>query len=546
MLIFFTLSIFLSYARIAASLRDSAGESQTKMACLMAQAVSDIVDEKAASTLALFSKELLPAAQVTAPPDLSAKAEIPEVSIGDIQFDEKSNTWGLPLTVTMNDTTGNSVDICKTQIGIEGLARPLKDFKLGKTGNAALVDDKAYLVFTPGAKPYSNKFCSYNELQKAIESKTKWAIMDSVYDHHGLVFASLWPVKGASISKSNIKWWVFVVQDADRITEPLNRIILWMAVMGVFMTAIAIIEAISLGRVFTKPTMTLREGMDRLARGNLDAKVEMNVGGDMGRLADSFNEMVEKLKATTTPVEILEKEAVLHRGAEDKIKKMGSNFVSSLSRLKGLISGIRQGLKALIETMPAQVSEKQKEAINAENRSIEVMGHDIDILSDMAKIEAGKLELSMQALDIKEVIRASVFFFEPKIREKGLDMKVNIPKGRVDVYADADRIKQVLSILIDNAIKFTEAGSIDISVKEFPDDIEFSIADTGIGIAGEKIGKIFDAAAEQDTIKDPSKKGMGLGLAMSKAIIELHRGKLWVESEAGRGSRFTFRLPKHK
>ncbi|MCX5666878.1 MAG: HAMP domain-containing sensor histidine kinase, partial [Candidatus Omnitrophica bacterium] len=336
----------------------------------------------------------------------------------------------------------------------------------------------------PGAKPFNHKFCSYNSLQKALGAGKGWALMDGVYGHQGMVFASFHSLEGRFLSKSNVKWRLFVVQDVDMIAMPLNAVMPKILIIGALLAILALFTGIILGKIAAGPIAKLRADADRLS-----ARSEL---------------------------------------AEAGMNKFSDDLALVLKRISGAIPGIRHGLKVIVDMLPAPTNEKQKDTVNAENSNIDMLAKDLDELSDMARIEAGKLELNMQTVDIKDIIKSSLFVFEPKIRGKGLDLKISILKGSVNVYADVNRVKQVLSSLLENSVKATDKGSIEIFLKEMPDDVEFSIRDTGSGILPDKAS------------------GPGLGLYISKAIIEKHSGTFLSENTPGKGSRYSFRLPKHK
>jgi len=140
-----------------------------------------------------------------------------------------------------------------------------------------------------------------------------------------------------------------------------------------------------------------------------------------------------------------------------------------------------------------------------------------------------------------------VSLFETKAREKGLEIKVNLPPvGRLNLYIDEDRIIKVFTNLIDNSLKFTEMGNIGISLIDKGKEFEFTVSDTGIGISGEDLPKVFKKFMQFGRVAGNGEKGTGLGLSIAKGLIELHNGSIRVESEPGKGSKFIFTLPKQQ
>jgi len=131
------------------------------------------------------------------------------------------------------------------------------------------------------------------------------------------------------------------------------------------------------------------------------------------------------------------------------------------------------------------------------------------------------------------------------MKAKWLELKLDIPKKDIEIYADGDKITQVFVNLVGNALKFTEKGHIEISVRDRKGEIECSVADTGAGIGKGDLPRVFDKFRQFGRQDGPGDRGTGLGLSISKGIIEMHQGSIWVESERGKGTKFTFTLPKY-
>ncbi|MDD5691279.1 MAG: ATP-binding protein, partial [Candidatus Omnitrophica bacterium] len=143
------------------------------------------------------------------------------------------------------------------------------------------------------------------------------------------------------------------------------------------------------------------------------------------------------------------------------------------------------------------------------------------------------------------LIRNIVLSFENLAKEKHLEIRADLPKGQsLNLYVDEDRVMQVFTNLIGNSLKFTEKGHINISLVQREDEMEFTVSDTGIGIAAEDLPKIFTKFLQFGRTPGAGEKGTGLGLSIAKGLVELHGGRIWVESEVGKGSKFIFTLPK--
>ncbi|MBI3706881.1 MAG: HAMP domain-containing histidine kinase [Proteobacteria bacterium] len=169
----------------------------------------------------------------------------------------------------------------------------------------------------------------------------------------------------------------------------------------------------------------------------------------------------------------------------------------------------------------------------------------INEVLDLSKIEAGQLTLSLSEYSLAEVVQNVANGLESLAAEKRLTLAVKLPDKLPLAHGDERRITQVLLNLVGNAIKFTDSGEVAISAVSADGAFEVVVADTGPGIAAEEQGKIFEEFHQVDNTSTRKKGGTGLGLAIAKRIIELHGGRIWVESKVGVGSQFHLTLPIH-
>jgi len=166
-----------------------------------------------------------------------------------------------------------------------------------------------------------------------------------------------------------------------------------------------------------------------------------------------------------------------------------------------------------------------------------------DIL-DISKIEAGKISLRRDSTDMVVLARSAIDELENSAAEEGLELKESFSSEVIKIYADGDKVLQVLTNLIANALRFTEEGFIEVSIQEKPNSVECCVTDTGRGIKEEDLPLVFEKFQQFGRTHGPGDRGTGLGLAICKGIVELHHGKIRVESEVGKGSKFIFEVPK--
>ena len=134
--------------------------------------------------------------------------------------------------------------------------------------------------------------------------------------------------------------------------------------------------------------------------------------------------------------------------------------------------------------------------------------------------------------------------FEPQVKKKGLELRQSFPKDNIDIVVDKEKIIQVFINLIGNSLKFVEKGFVEISVDEEDHQVVCRVSDSGKGISKENLPRVFNKFQQFGRVEGPGVTGTGLGLSICKGIVELHHGKIWVESELGKGTTFVFTLPQ--
>ena len=245
--------------------------------------------------------------------------------------------------------------------------------------------------------------------------------------------------------------------------------------------------------------------------------------------------------------------------ANERLKELDqlkSDFVANVSHELNTPLATSKYLVSVIEKgIAGNVTPKQKEYLSLIQNNIDRLTRLIDNLLNLSRIESGRFELKREPLDFSDLVKEVMQSFKVQASSKSIALKTALESGLPKIYADKDRIVQVLVNLADNAMKFTnEGGRITISAElvkkgafaEYPelDFVQVCVADTGLGIAQDDVNKLFvkfnRISQKLDGIKV---KGTGLGLAITKEITEAHCGRIWIESEPGVGSKFFFTLP---
>ena len=230
----------------------------------------------------------------------------------------------------------------------------------------------------------------------------------------------------------------------------------------------------------------------------------------------------------------------------EALNKVKSDFISTVSHeLRTPLAIIKQLITLIFEEIAGSINDKQKEMIKKVENNIERLKKLMEDLLDISRIERNKLELRYSLINLNDLLKDSSEFYQILAEEKGIELNYDLPKKDINLFVDADRINQVISNLINNAIKFTEeGGKISIEIRVLETKIRVGVIDTGIGIAKSDLPQLFNRFVQVSNVNDAGKRGVGLGLSIAKELVKKHGGEVWAESKLGIGSKFYFTLPR--
>jgi PAS domain S-box-containing protein len=260
-----------------------------------------------------------------------------------------------------------------------------------------------------------------------------------------------------------------------------------------------------------------------------------NSEGNIYAITGVVNDITDRKRAEEELIEAKEK-------AEES-DRLKSAFLANMSHeIRTPMNGII-GFAALLKEPKLTLDEKE-EYISIIEKSGDRMLNIINDLIDISKIEAGQMEIIYSNFDLNDQIDQLLKFFKPEANSKNLDINCHKPldSDRSIINTDKTKLNAVLTNLIKNAIKYTNEGKIEFGYNIKGNSLEFFVQDTGIGIAADKINRIFDRFVQADISTSRAYEGAGLGLSISKAYVELLNGNFWVESQLGKGSKFLFTI----
>lgn len=307
----------------------------------------------------------------------------------------------------------------------------------------------------------------------------------------------------------------------ERYLAEVNRAIWW---GGLAAVALAIALGAWLAYRLTRPLRALTEATQEMAAGRLQQAVSIRDEGELGQLATGFNQMAESLAAA----EALRRQLLADVAHE----------------LRTPISVLRGQLEAMLDgVFPFTL-----ENLAVAHEETVLLGRLVDDLRTLSLADAGQLPLHRRAVDPAETIARAAAAFTPLYESENVVLRVDPAGSLPPLWGDSERLDQVLGNLLANALRYAPQGSaghpeVRLSAAREPDGVRFTIADNGPGLSAEAQAHVFDRFWRGDRSRSREAGGSGLGLAISRAIVESHGGRLWVESRLGEGTAFHIALP---
>lgn len=328
-------------------------------------------------------------------------------------------------------------------------------------------------------------------------------------------------------SSSNTAQYLRISQDKKQYYEAASSIrhIIYGGMF--FSIGAVIIVSFLFARYMASPIQQLNNAALDIARGNLDREIDLKRDDEFGTLADSLNHMAVTLKSDNEKLKMLN-------------EKQSQFFADITHEVRNPLHTIAGALE-MLELKNLEIEKKQK-YIKTAQKQIKRVTRLFEDIKTLQRYDFDENFINRQEYDISQSIEEAFNAYLPIANEKGLTLELEDMEPCL-VYADPDKIEQVLENLISNAIKYTAEGKVSIGVNTRDDVAEIYVKDTGLGIGEEHLERLFDRFYRTDKARSRDKGGTGLGLAVVKGILNAHQSEVMVESELGTGSRFYFRLP---
>jgi two-component system, NtrC family, sensor histidine kinase GlrK len=412
----------------------------------------------------------------------------------------------------------------------------------------AIRDDVFLAHFDDDGREFRHTLAALKEQESSAEAKDTLKDIENLHDEYRILFHSevrLQPAHGLKLSKGyeprrdrlvngvikSLESFIdfheatvnTVVNDARRRSEQAGvvtkQLVIIALCLGLLLAALATYSILS-------PLRRLQEHIRQIGQGNFKTDVDVQAPSDLAALVDSVGSMAKRLQ---------------------ELDDLKAEFVSHITHeLRSPLTAIHAGTQLLLEEIPGPVSQPQRETLQLMVESSRQLIDMISSLLDLSKIDAGMMEYRIASTDIKRVVETAINKIKLLADREHIRIVVDAPRGPLFVKADDNRIQQVLDNLLSNALKFSREGA-SIQLKIEPDykarSLRISVSDTGRGIAPEALSRIFERFYQGATRARTGVAGTGIGLALAKRVVEAHGGKIWAESELGKGTTMTFVLP---
>jgi signal transduction histidine kinase len=289
---------------------------------------------------------------------------------------------------------------------------------------------------------------------------------------------------------------------------------------GALMALLGLLAAYPLSAGMTRRILRIEAALAEIGEGKSGTRLPDLGGDELGKLAAEVNGMAERL---------------------EEVEKLKRTFVASVTHELRTPLGVMEGYLEQLQRRGG-LSEADRADLARIQANARRLSHFVTNLLDLAKIERGRLDFAPRAADPSELVESSVRFFEPKAKEAGIALALELQPGIPSARLDPDLYTHVLTNLLSNALKYTpRGGTVAVALRRSDGRLLLSVSDSGVGIKGEDLKRLFTPF---ERVANPLKAGgVGLGLAISKHIAALHQGDITVDSQPGRGSRFTFAVP---
>jgi signal transduction histidine kinase len=480
--------------------------------------------------------------------DLSGEPKVREARarktyFGPVYFRNDSEPF---MTIAFAEAGGG---VIVAEVNLKHIWDVVNRMRLGQNGYAYVVDGHGRLI----AHPDISRVLKLTDLSNLTQVQAALAIGTQRADLSGV--ASIARDQSGSEVLTAVQpidppgWLVFVEQPLVEAFAPLYASVARTVLLLLLGTILAVAASLVLARRMVAPIQALQRGATLIGAGQLDQRIDIRTGDELQSLADEFNTMAARLRESYANLErrVADRTAELEEKSQqlEAANRHKSEFLASMSHeLRTPLNAIIGFSDVLLERMFGELNEQQEDYL----RDILASGQHLlalinDVL-DLSKIEAGHMELEPSSFSLRETLESGLTMVRERAARHAIALELEMSTGLDEVEADERKVKQVVFNLLSNAVKFTpDGGRIVVSAAWDDRYVRIAVADTGVGIPAEDHERVFEEFLQSNAGPTHTREGTGLGLSLARRFVELHGGRIWLESAVGIGSTFTFEIP---
>ena len=494
-----------------------------------------------------------------------------------------------PYLTVARTSDGPDGGVIAAEVSLSPIWQLVSELKLGESGQAYVVDARDQLIAHPDAALVARETDLTASLQVIAaregiaETRQRLVELEAIYPlAESVVAVSQFDSDSQRLYRVSTErliayqtieppgWAVFVDQSLEEAYAPVRATILRSIALVVLGLALAVAASLVLAHKMLTPVRALRAGAARIGAGELDQRIEVRTGDELENLADEFNVMARRLGESYATLEqkvaertrdlgealerqtrLTQQNARLYEEIEAKSRELAeasrhkSEFLANMSHeLRTPLNAIIGFSEVLLERMFGEVNEKQDEYLRDILESGQHLLSLINDVLDLSKVEAGRMELEVEPFSLADALASGVTMLKERAVRHDISLELEVEPGLDLIEADERKVKQIVFNLLSNAVKFTpDGGQVKITARRVAGAVEVAVRDTGVGLAPDDLEHLFDEFRQVGPAAART-EGTGLGLALTRRLVELHGGRIWVESKPGAGSTFTFTLPQ--
>lgn len=427
------------------------------------------------------------------------------------------------LASPVYNRNGDIIQILTAEVNLSQIVKSIEASRLGSSGYLILLDKDGSLI------AFRRKQINQSGVNLASSERVKRVLNGEIFDtlaprdRYESYFDKV-AVVGAAKKIPQIGWALLAewpLNDADAIItdvrNQVSRLTFFSLLMVLVLTPLIAIRLV-------KPIKILEDSAKEIEKGNFDKKVEIKTNDELEQLGEAFNKMAQGLK---------------------RLQELKNEFVFiAAHELRTPVTAIKGYLSMIFDDESASLSDKARKYLNIVSQSNERLIQLVNDILEIARSEAGRMKIAVTPTDVKEAVNAILSEVKPLADKKKMTLLYDPQKSLPKILADPSRLKEIIMNFVSNAIKYNNDGGWVKVYHEIQNNMILThIEDNGFGMSLEEQKHMFEKFFRADTGKIKEIQGTGLGLFITKELIEKMNGKVWLKSEEGKGTTFSFSLP---